>query len=177
VCAPGRALLVSPWSRRRREQPPSPPPSRLLRRPPRHPAPRRPRTPSRTPPARPPRGCGPRNRKQVALTFHGQGDLAVATAVLDVLAAHQAIATVMGVAGRRRTQPRPAAPGHHHEHSGPQHSLRCPEYRLIVDDARYEAEGIIHLHASFGSKTNPTCPPCYAKPWPTASWPRPTCRS
>jgi len=51
------------------------------------------------------------------------------------------------------------------------------EYRLIVDDARYEAEAITHLHASFGSKTNPTCPPCYAKPWPTASWPRPTCRS
>lgn len=48
---------------------------------------------------------GPRNRKQVALTFHGQEDLAVATAVLDVLAAHQAIATVMAVGRWLATNP------------------------------------------------------------------------
>ena len=32
------------------------------------------------------------------------------------------------------------------------------EYRLIVDDARYEAEGITHLHASFGFQDEPNVP-------------------
>jgi len=32
------------------------------------------------------------------------------------------------------------------------------EYRLIVDDARYEAEGITQLHASFGFQDEPNVP-------------------
>jgi len=32
------------------------------------------------------------------------------------------------------------------------------EYRLIVDDVRYEAEGITHLHASFGFQDEPNVP-------------------
>ncbi|MER5639814.1 polysaccharide deacetylase family protein [Kitasatospora sp. NPDC002227] len=63
-----------------------------------------PPTPS-TPPASPPLAAGtpdevvngPRDRKQVALTFHGQGDPALATAILTTAEQHGARLTVMVV--------------------------------------------------------------------------------
>ena len=42
-------------------------------------------------------GHGPRNGQQVALTFHGQGDPAIAAAVLTALATGHTTATVMAV--------------------------------------------------------------------------------
>ncbi len=52
---------------------------------------------------------GSRGRKQVALTFHGQGDPTIAAAVLDVLAAHHATGTVMAVGGWLAANPSMAA--------------------------------------------------------------------
>jgi len=54
-------------------------------------------------------GHGPRNGQQVALTFHGQGDPAVATSVLAALAAGHAKVTVMAVGSWLEAYPSMAA--------------------------------------------------------------------